>query len=137
MATYTATGPNADMATWTLSGDDAGSFSISTAGVLRFRSAPDYENAADADMDNEYMVTVMADDGTYMAMRDVAVTVTAVEDDAPVIVDGTLLARYAGDDGVLQKSEVIAAIIDYQGEVEGITKAFVIGLIITYQTPTS
>ena len=48
-----------------------------------------------------------------------------------------LVARYAGDDGVLQKSEVIAAIIDYQGKVEGITKAFVIGLIITYQTPTS
>ena len=34
-------------------------------------NAPDYENAADADMDNVYMVTVMADDGTYMAMRDV------------------------------------------------------------------
>ena len=38
--TYTATGPNADMAAWTLSGDDAGDFSISSDGVLTFNTAP-------------------------------------------------------------------------------------------------
>ena len=38
VATYTATGPNADTADWTLSGDDAGDFSISSAGVLTFAS---------------------------------------------------------------------------------------------------
>ena len=41
-------------------------------------SAPDYENAADAGMDNVYMVTVMADDGTYMAMREVTNVVTGM-----------------------------------------------------------
>ena len=41
-------------------------------------SAPDYENAADANMDNEYMVTVMADDGTNMDTVMVTVMVTDV-----------------------------------------------------------
>ena len=45
--------------TWSVSGDDAGDFIISSDGVLRFNTAPDY------DTDNVYMVTVDADDGTY------------------------------------------------------------------------
>ena len=61
VAMYTASGPDASMATWSLGGADAGDFNISSDGVLTFMSAPDYENAADADMDNEYMVTVKAD----------------------------------------------------------------------------
>ena len=44
--------------------------------MLTFRSSPDYENPMDADMDNMYMVTIMANDGTYDAMRMVTVTVT-------------------------------------------------------------
>ena len=56
--------------------------SISSSGVLTFRSAPDYENPADADMDNTYMVTVKADDGTYMNTRDVTVRVTTDVEDA-------------------------------------------------------
>ena len=48
-------------------------------------------------MDNTYMVTVMADDGTYMAMRDVTVMVTNVEDTMTVI-GGTLLERYDTND---------------------------------------
>ena len=75
VATYTASGPDADMATWTLEGDDAGDFMFS-GGMLTFRNSPDYENPTDMGMDNMYMVTIMADDGTYMAMRNVTVTVT-------------------------------------------------------------
>ena len=46
-------------------GDDAGQFSI-TNGMLMFKTAPDYEMPMDMGGDNMYMVTVMADDGTYM-----------------------------------------------------------------------
>ena len=74
--TYTVAGPDADVATWSLSGDDMGDFVLSNDGMLTFRSSPDYEAPADADMDNMYMVTVMANDGTYDAMRMVTVTVT-------------------------------------------------------------
>ena len=77
VATYTAAGTLADMAMWTLEGDDDGAFSI-TGGVLTFNSTPDYETRADADMDNTYMVTVKADDGTYMDTQAVRVTVTNV-----------------------------------------------------------
>ena len=78
-ASYTVTGPMADDAEWSLEGDDAGDFSIS-GGMLSFRSAPDYENPADADMDNTYMVTVKANDGTYMDDQAVMVMVTNVEE---------------------------------------------------------
>ena len=79
VATYTLAGPNAGTATWTLGGADASDFTF-TGGVLSFRSSPNYENPADDDMDNEYMVTVMADDGTYMDTQDVTVTVTNVDE---------------------------------------------------------
>ena len=77
--TYTASGPDAATATWTLGGDDAGDFMFS-GGMLTFRSSPDYENPMDADMDNVYMVTIMADDGTYMDTHDVMVRVTDVDE---------------------------------------------------------
>ena len=74
VGTYTVAGPDADMANWSLSGDDAGQFSI-TNGMLMFMTAPDYEMPMDMGGDNMYMVTVMADDETYMDTHDVAVTV--------------------------------------------------------------
>ena len=58
VATYSATGPESANASWTLGGDDAGDFRISNSGELTFVRAPDYENPADANMDNTYMVTV-------------------------------------------------------------------------------
>ena len=111
VATYTAYGPDADMAAWSLDGDDAGDFEISTGGVLTFRSSPDYENPMDADRDNVYMVTIMVSDGTYMDTHDVMVTVTNVDD---AEAGDTLLDRYdANDSGEIDKDEVIQAINDY------------------------
>ena len=73
--TYTAVGPDADSARWTLSGEDAGDFTISSGGMYwPSVSTPDFETPADADGNNVYRVTVMADDGTYDAMRMVTVT---------------------------------------------------------------
>ena len=51
-----------DALTYTLSGDDAGDFEISAAGLLTFKTAPDFEAAADANTDNVYTVTVTATD---------------------------------------------------------------------------
>ena len=80
VATYTASGPDADMAAWSLDGDDANAFSLSNNRELMFMQPPDYENPMDADMDNVYMVTIMADDGTYMDTHDVMVEVTNVNE---------------------------------------------------------
>ena len=117
VATYTAQGMDAASARFTLSGDDAGDFSIGrTSGVLTFRSSPDYEAPADANGDNVYMVTVMADDGTNTAERMVTVTVTNdTADDAVTPTPGdTLLDRSDTDgDGEISKAEVITAFQEY------------------------
>ena len=78
LETYTASGPNADLAVWSLSGPDAGEFDISSSGVLSFATSPDFESPADMGGDNVYQVTVEADDGTYSDTHDVTVTVTNV-----------------------------------------------------------
>ena len=101
VATYAASGPDAASATWTLEGDDAGQFSIPN-GMLMFMTAPDYEMPMDADMDNEYMVTVKAGDGTYMDTHDVTITVTNVDEMGRVTfwrggADATTAAIMVGD----------------------------------------
>ena len=134
VGTYTVSGGSmSEMANLTLEGDDAGDFSISSAGVLSFRSSPDFENPTDADMDNTYMVTVKAEAGGEMAMQPVTVTVTNVDETTEPEPD-TLMERYdTNKDGEIQKSEVISAINDYLfGEVGIISKADVIRLINLY-----
>ena len=80
VGTYTADGPMAGMAAWSVEGYDADQFGLDTTSgasvMLKFMESPDYEMPMDADMDNTYMVTIKATDGTNMAMRTVAVTVT-------------------------------------------------------------
>ena len=94
VATYSATDPESATSTWSLAGDDAALFDLSSGGVLTFGSPPDYENPADADQDNVYEVTVVASRRHLMRPRqDVAVTVTDV-DEAPVIT-GDVAPNYA------------------------------------------
>ena len=115
VATYTLAGPKSDSGRWTLlSGDDGTDFSISNSGVLTFVRTPDFENPADADMDNVYRVTLTARDSEpNTATRDVVVTVTNVVGDEPVIGE-SLLDRYdANDDGMIEKEEARAAVTDY------------------------
>ena len=136
VADYDAVGPDAAMATWSLDGDDAGDFRISTAGVLTFRASPNYESPADADGDNVYEVTVTANDGENTATKAVTVTVTDVGDD--VVTGETLVDRYdANDSGDIGKTEVLKAINDYlfdEGD-EPISRAEVLMLINLYLFP--
>ena len=75
--TYRANDPEGGAITWSLSGDDSGDFSISEIGVLSFAEVPDYEFPADADQNNEYLVTVEArDDRFNVARLEVTVNVT-------------------------------------------------------------
>ena len=59
---------------------DREDFDISSSGVLRFRSSPDYEDPDDSNDDNIYKVTVRASDGSLTADRHVTVTVTDVNE---------------------------------------------------------
>ena len=72
VATYSATDPDNDQHWhWSLSGDDAGDFSISNTGELTFQTAPDHEAPADDNTDNRYELTVEASDGSVKGTLDV------------------------------------------------------------------
>jgi len=78
-AVLTVTTADADLPAQTLSytitgGADAGKFSINAStGELTFSAAPDYENPADANTDNVYVVQVTASDGAgRTAMQTIA-----------------------------------------------------------------
>ena len=116
---YTATGPMNDMARWTLEGDDAMYFRVGTATgamtELMFRNAPDYEMPRGMAMSdtntNTYMVTLKANDGTYMDTHDVRVMVTNMEETGMVtlmpmapVVGTAVTARLTDPDMVMEDS---------------------------------
>ncbi len=73
--------------TYTISGGaDAARFVIDPlTGALAFVTAPDFESPADVGGNNVYDVRVRASDGLLFDEQDVAVTITAVNDNPPVI----------------------------------------------------
>jgi Ca2+-binding RTX toxin-like protein/carbon monoxide dehydrogenase subunit G len=67
-------------------GADAARFTVDAAtGALAFASAPDYENPTDAGGNNVYDVTVQVSDGALTDTQSIAVTVSNVNDNAPVV----------------------------------------------------
>lgn len=76
--------------TFSLSGDDAASFTLaSSGGDLFFAEAPDFENPTDVNEDNAYELTVTVSDGSLSDSESITVTVTDVLDDlAGRVVDG-------------------------------------------------
>ncbi|MDB5385457.1 MAG: hypothetical protein JWM11_1103 [Planctomycetaceae bacterium] len=62
-------------------GADQALFAITSAGILSFRSARDFENPADANLDNQYEVQVTANDGNGgLTVQALTVTVTDVDE---------------------------------------------------------
>ena len=124
--------PKRTSARWTLSGTDAGDFSIgSTSGVLTFRAAPDFDAPTDANMDNVYMVTVEADDRTYTDTHNVTVTITEVDDGTVTpMPEDTLLDRYDdNDDDVISKQELLVAVSNFfDAEIDKAMLLEVVGL---------
>ena len=122
VATYSASGPDAASARWTLSGADAGDFRISSTGELTFRSASDYDNPADADGNNVYMVTVEARDSEgNTASRNVIVTVTDVEE---AVTGDALLDEYdPNGDGTIERADMRRAVGDFFGTSPTLSRA--------------
>ena len=83
LATYTATDPedpSAIITRWSLTGSDAGDFTITENGQLTFRQAPDYESPADSGRDNVYNFSVRASDGRHYGYLPVTVSITDVNE---------------------------------------------------------
>ena len=77
--TVTATDADGDSVTFTVSGSE---LAITSAGVLSFASAPDYETKA------SYTATVTASDGTNTTTQAITVNVTNINDNSPVFTSG-------------------------------------------------
>ncbi len=77
VATYTASDPEGQTGiTWSLTGADSGDFTL-TGRVLTFVSLPNYEDPQDADIGNDYQVTITAADPTSnLATLEVVINVT-------------------------------------------------------------
>ena len=89
-----------------MEGDDRDDFAID-AGVLTFNAAPDYEDSADVNDDNDYEITVVASDGTNRGTLDVTIMVTDVNEGPEITGAATrtvaenfedLVATYSGED---------------------------------------
>ncbi|MBA3836514.1 MAG: hypothetical protein C0499_02500, partial [Zymomonas sp.] len=85
--TLTASDPDNDQVTFSITGGaDAARFAINGAtGALTFVTPPNFEAPSDANADNQFEVTVTASDGRLSTAQTIIVTVTNVNDVAPVI----------------------------------------------------
>ena len=85
VARFTAEDPEGESIVWSVSGNDSGDFSIEN-GVLRFKSAPDFEAPADVGTNNMYEVTVEVSDGGVgtTATEEVTIEVTNVDEPGTV-----------------------------------------------------
>ena len=118
LGTYTLTAiEDGPTVTWSLDETGTSDFMLEGTGMsrmLKFSSAPDYETpmgGADNDS-NTYMVTVMAEAGGEMAMQEVTIMVTNVNEAGTVTLDP---ARPSVG------SEVTASLTDLDGDVSGTT----------------
>ena len=89
VVTASATDNDGDALTFSLSGDDATRFSITSSGALSFVDAPDFESPTDANQDNRYDVTVsVRDPSNESDSESFTVVVTDVLDGR--VVDGPI-----------------------------------------------
>jgi serralysin len=85
---YTASATDADTPTtlsYSIAGTDAALFNINTAtGAVSFKASPNFEAPTDSGANNVYDVKVSVTDGSFVTSKDVAISVTNVNE-APVL----------------------------------------------------
>ena len=132
--TVTATDADGGSVTFTVSGSE---LAITSAGVLTFASAPDYETKS------TYTATVTSSDGTNSTTQAITVNVTDVNDNSPVFTSST---TFSGDENQTSIGSVTASDADndqltfaISGSDLAITSAGVLTFISApdYETKTS
>ena len=112
VAVYSATDPDGDAVTWSISGADASRFSIKETGELVFNSPPDYEKPRDANNDNVYEVMVTASDGGLTSTLGIEITVANVVE--ALIIAGPDAVSYT-ENGMASVAMYMAADSDGDG----------------------
>ena len=77
-------------------GADAAKFALTTAGVLTFKAAKDYESPDDTDTDGDYELTVRVTDGVNPVDAALVVRLSAVDDTGPTASFESLPERHDG-----------------------------------------
>jgi hypothetical protein len=108
--TISASDPNGDTLTYSLSGDDSSLLSVSTQGVVTFNTAPDFENPSDADTNNVYKITANVSDGSLSASANFEITVTNDTSDDPTSTEynGTYISA-----GPIQGATICIEVTDH------------------------
>ncbi len=118
--TLSATDADNDEIAYSIQGGaDSGKFTL-TGAALAFTDAPDYETPADADTNNEYVVTVRASDGAENTDQTITVTVTNALETL------TLSGAATGTEGGADVA--VTAELDAPAPAGGVT--------VTFDTPT-
>ena len=85
VAALSATDADGDALTFSIiSGDDQSLFTVTSAGVLSFNTAPYFEAPGDSDTDNAYLLAVQASDGALSGSQSLTVTATDAFEDRVV-----------------------------------------------------
>jgi hypothetical protein len=74
--TVSASDPDGNTITYSLTGTDSNLFGITMEGVVTFNNAPDFENPSDSNSDNVYEITANVSDGSLSDSADFMITVT-------------------------------------------------------------
>ena len=75
-----ASDADGDTLSYSISGEDADSFTGSSSGAVSFVSAPDFESPQDADTNNVYEISINVSDGSAIASLEVSISVTDVDE---------------------------------------------------------
>jgi len=121
VASVVASDPDGDALYYSLSGDDAGAFSVASSGVVTFIAAPDFEAPADANGDNVYNITVTVTDGVDNTMDSFSVSVNDLLEgrviDGPV--SGATVTLYSRPVGSSDEYTVVTTVqTDADGRYE-------------------
>ena len=89
--TVSASDAEGNSLTYSVSGNDGSKMTVTSAGVVSFVTAPDYDTPGDADSDNVYSFNVSVSDGTLSTSEGFTITVTNDTSDDIAAWDGVLL----------------------------------------------
>ena len=80
VVSVSASDPDGSPITFSVTGEDADDFTISTSGVLAFAANSNYEIPTDANTNNTYEINVVISDGSNEVAQAVSITVTDVSE---------------------------------------------------------
>jgi hypothetical protein len=101
-----ASDPDGSPITFSITGDDASSFSIVSSGTLSFAVNADYENPSDINSNNTYDINVVISDGTNEVSQAVSIIVNEIPE-APEFVGLPAVFNLEENDNTITTIEVV------------------------------